>query len=149
MNLLELLITNKKQILEEAFGNLSSEHLRSYDTSSADDNLYRMEKLLELTIESVKTRKLLHIKDYSNQIAKERYESGFNFQEVHTAFNSLEEIIWKNILKKMNPENFGEVLGIISTILGAGKESLALTYVSLAGKRKTSTLDLSKLFERE
>jgi hypothetical protein len=148
MNLLELLIKNKKQILEEACGNLHSEHLMSYDTSTSEENQFRLEKLLDLAIESVKTKKLIHITDYSKQVAKERYESGFDLHEVHTAFNSLEEVIWKNILKKLNPENTGEALGMISTILGAGKEALALTYVSLAGKRKANTLNLSKLFER-
>jgi len=40
-----------------------------------------------------------------------------------------------------------EALGLISTILGTGKESLALAYVGLASKQKTKSLNLTQLFK--
>ncbi len=146
MSLLEFLIDNKKQILNEAFENLSSAHLSSYDTSTSEDNLYRLENLFDLMVESIKSRNLSHINDYSKEIAKERFEAGFDLHEVHTAFNALEEVIWKIILKKFGTEKLGEALGLISTVLGSGKETLAVTYVSLATKRKSASLDLKNLF---
>jgi hypothetical protein len=72
---------------------------------------------------------------------------GFDLHEVHTAYNVLEEEIWKVILKDINPNEVGNALGLISTILGTGKETLALTYISLTGKSKPKSLDLSELFK--
>jgi hypothetical protein len=36
---------------------------------------------------------------------------------------------------------------LISTVLGTGKESLALAYVSLASKQKAKSLNLTQLFK--
>jgi hypothetical protein len=85
---------------------------------------------------------------YAEKIAKERFDAGFDLHEVHTAFNVLEETIWKKVVENVEPSGLGKALGLISTVLGAGKESLALTYVSLASKSKTKTLNLSELFGR-
>jgi len=40
-------------------------------------------------------------------------------------------------------------LGLIRTVLGAGKEELALSYVALASKTRTQTLNLTELFGRD
>jgi hypothetical protein len=88
------------------------------------------------------------MKEYAAKIAKERFDSGFDLHEVHTAFNALEEELWNRVTKNIAPENLGEALGLISTVLGAGKEELALSYVNLASKTKTPTLNLTELFGR-
>jgi hypothetical protein len=38
-------------------------------------------------------------------------------------------------------------VGLLSTVLGAGKDSLAREYVSLASRQHVTSLDLSTLFE--
>jgi hypothetical protein len=86
--------------------------------------------------------------EYAEKIAQERFEAGFDLHEVHTAFNVLEETIWKMIIDNFEPSGLGKALGLVSTVVGAGKESLAITYVSLSGKNKTKTLNLSELFAR-
>jgi hypothetical protein len=88
------------------------------------------------------------MKEYSAQIAKERFNAGFGLHVVQTAFNALEEELWTRITKQIAPEKLGEALGLISTVLGAGKEELALTYVALASKTRTQTLNLTELFGR-
>jgi hypothetical protein len=47
----------------------------------------------------------------------------------------------------MDPASLPECLGLISTVLGTGKESLALAYVSLASKQKVKSLNLTQLFK--
>jgi hypothetical protein len=59
---------------------------------------------------------------------------------VQTALNVLEEAIWKQITKLMSPAEQAEALGLISSILGSGKDILARTYVSLAGKSRRGAL---------
>ncbi len=148
MDLKELLKTQSVEILENALQSLNCAHLKSYSKSSQDENKKRLLNLLTLTQQCVAEKKLLPMKEYAAQIAKERFDSGFDLHEVHTAFNALEEELWNRVTKQIASENLGEALGLISTVLGAGKEELALSYVSLASKTRTPTLNLTELFGR-
>jgi len=148
MDLKELLKTQSGEILESAIQSLNCAHLKSYDKSSESENKKRLLNLLTLTQQCVVEKKLLPMKEYAAQIAKERFDAGFDLHEVHTAFNALEEELWNKATKNLKPENLGEALGLISTVLGAGKEELALSYVALASKTRTQTLNLTELFGR-
>ncbi|MCU0332544.1 MAG: hypothetical protein MUE64_05050 [Ignavibacteriaceae bacterium] len=146
MKLQEILVNNQTDIINEAFYSLERSHLKHYDTSRADENWQRLAKLFDLTLTGVKSKSLLDMVTYSEKIAKERYESGFDLHEVHTAYNVLEESIWKAIIKEVDQDELAESLGLISTVLGTGKESLAIAYVSLSGKQRVNSLNLSQLF---
>ncbi len=148
MELYKFLVENKSQIRNEATESLERAQLKSYKAASTEKNRSRIEKLLELTIVSVENKNLVGMTAYAVQIAKERFNAGFDLHEVHTAFNVLEETLWGKIIKNCASSELGEALGLVSTVLGAGKETLALSYVSLASKSKTRTLDLSELFGR-
>ena len=147
MKLQEILVNNQTDIINEAFYSLERSHLKHYDTSRADENWQRLAKLFDLTLNGVKTKSLVDMVNYSEKVAKERYESGFDLHEVHTAYNVLEEALWKIIVKEIAPSELPESLGLISTVLGTGKESLALAYVSLASKQKVKSLNLTQLFK--
>ncbi len=147
MNLAECLLFNQAEIIRTAFDALLRSNLKHYSSSGANENWQRIEKLFDLTMDAVKTKNLIEMIEYSEKIAGERYDMGFDLHEVHTAYNVLEEEIWKVILKDINPNEVGNALGLISTILGTGKETLALTYISLTGKSKPKSLDLSELFK--
>jgi hypothetical protein len=147
MKLQDILVNNQTDIINEAFYSLERSHLKHYDTSRADENWQRLAKLFDLTLNGVKTKSLVDIVNYSEKVAKERYESGFDLHEVHTAYNVLEEAFWKIIVKEIEPSELPESLGLISTVLGTGKESLALAYVSLASKQKLKSLNLTQLFK--
>jgi hypothetical protein len=148
MDLKELLKTQSSEILEGALQSLNCAHLKSYSKSSPGENKKKLLNLLTLTQQCVVEKKLIPMKEYAAQIAKERFDAGFDLHEVHTAFNALEEELWNRVTKNIAPDNLGEALGLISTVLGAGKEELALTYVSLASKTRTQTLNLTELFGR-
>jgi hypothetical protein len=147
MKLEEILVNNQTDIINEAFELLQRSHLKHYDTSRADENWQRLAKLLDLTVNGIQTKSLLEMITYSEKVAKERFESGFDLHEVHTAYNVIEEVMWKKIINKIEPKQLAEALGLISTILGTGKESLALAYVGLASKQKAKSLNLTQLFK--
>ena len=147
MKLEEILVNNQTDIINEAFELLQRSHLKHYDSSQADENWQRLAKLLDLTINGIQTRSLEEMINYSEKVAKERYESGFDLHEVHTAYNVIEEVMWKKIINEIESTRLAEALGLISTMLGTGKESLALAYVSLASKQKAKTLNLTQLFK--
>jgi hypothetical protein len=83
---------------------------------------------------------------HAEQIAGERFNSGYDLWEVQTAFNVLEEAIWVRIFKNFPPTELAEAIGLVSTVLGAGKDALARKYVSLASKTRASSLNLQSLF---
>lgn len=148
MNLLQLLEAQRDEILDEASEALSRAHLRHYEASGTDENRSRVARLLELTLESVRTRDLVPMLDHARAVARERFRDGFDLQEVQTAFNVLEEVIWRRITGHLDPPGYPEAFGLASTVLGAGKQALAVEYVSLASQQGgVRSLDLSALFK--
>jgi len=146
MDLVQLLETEGDAIVAEATDSLS--RLRHYAASGAEENRQRISKLFALTLDCVRTKNLLPMLEHAHQVAQERHRDGFDLQEVHAAFNVLEEIIWQRITARLAPQDYPEAFGLASTVLGAGKQALAVEYVTLASQRGTvESLDLSALFQ--
>jgi hypothetical protein len=146
MDLLQLLETSRAEIVGEAAEALSHARLKHYDID-AEQTRERLATLYDLTVECVRQRNLDPMAAHANALAKDRHRMGYDLHEVQTAFNVLEEVIWKRITAELTPQQYPEAFGLTSTVLGAGKEALAVEYVSLAGRgRKAETLDLSALF---
>ena len=55
--------------------------------------------------------------------------------------------MWRRVADGVPPADLAEAIGLLSTILGFGKDALARRYVSLATERHVPTLDLSALFD--
>jgi len=70
--------------------------------------------------------------EHAEQIARERYTSGYDLFEVQTAINVIEESLWKRILSSVEPVELAHALGMVNAIFGMSKDVLARTYVSLA-----------------
>lgn len=147
MHLVELLEQHSTEIIDEATGVLVGDKLTHYQDAGVKASKLWLSSLLELTGMCVKTRNLVPMIDYMNRTAGERFEAGFDIMEVQTAINVLEEAIWKRVLKEVPTSEFAEALGLVSTVLGAAKDRLASTYVSLASKAHSPTLNLTALFE--
>ncbi len=79
-------------------------------------------------------------------LAGERFEAGFDIAEVQTAFNVLEEAIWRTVLSRLRPEELVEAAAQVGTVLGVGKDVLARRWVSLASHRHVPSLDVRALF---
>jgi len=143
-----ILNTKSKEIIEEANEALARAPLKHYKASSAKKNRERLTNLLSLTSEGIKSKNLVPMIEYAQQIAKERYKDNFDLQEIQIVFNILEEIVWKHITDEMKSLDYPEAFGLASTVLGAGKEAMAVEYVSLVSNRKDiKSLDLSELFK--
>jgi len=147
MDLSQLLKESRTTIVSEALQGLTRATLPHYKASNAEMNGERLAKLFDLTLQCVDTRTLIPIVEYARGVARERFDAGFGLQEVHAAFNVLEEVIWRTIAAKLEPLQYPEAFGLASTVLGAGKQALALEWVSLAGHHHAEqTLDLSAMF---
>ncbi|MBM4160329.1 MAG: hypothetical protein FJ217_04425 [Ignavibacteria bacterium] len=146
MDLHQLLADSADSILAAAEAALARMHTEGYERAGKNQTHQRLKALYVLTVRGVKERNLGPMIAHAETVARERYAAGFDLSEVQTAFNVLEEATWKRILQVLPPSDYGEALGLVGTVLGAGKDSLARTYVTLASKTKTRTLHLQSLF---
>jgi hypothetical protein len=146
MNLHQYLHDRGPDIVADAEQIVRRSHLEHYEKEGPEHLHQRLKALLVLTTRAVKERNLGPMIAHATSVAHERYSAGYDLSEVQTAFNALEEVIWKRIVQDFPPAQYGEALGLIGTVLGSGKDALARRYVALASKSKAPSLDLRSLF---
>lgn len=146
MDLLTLLDARADDIVGDAIAAMQRAHLRHYERAGADAVRARLRALYEATRAAVRTRHLEPVLDHAEAVARERFEGGFDLGEVQTAFNVLEEALWHRVTGELEPAQLGEALGLVATAIGAGKDRLARTYVSLATRTQAPALDVAALF---
>jgi len=147
MELLFLIREGRVPILAQSEEILGRFHLTHYEDAGAATLRERLERLFDVTVRCLESRNLTPILTHAQTVARERYHAGFDLFEVQTAFNTLEQVIWREIIEKMEPVDYARALGSLGTVLGAGKDSLARTYVECATETKVTSLDLTHLFQ--
>ena len=143
MELVNLMIATQSEVLQEASGALQRFRLAHYEAAGSEETDRHLKDLYRLVLEC----DLGGICRYAETVAHERFEFGFGIGEVQTAFNALEEAIWQVLLPKIPSQDLAEAAGLIGTVLGAGKDSLARTWVTLASNHHVPSLNLSAIFE--
>ena len=93
-----------------------------------------MRDLFELVVQCVHEGDVGPIIASSQQIAADRFAAGFDIGEVQGEFNVLEEVLWRQVAGTLAGDQRIEALGLLNTILGAGRDALARTYVALASR---------------
>ncbi len=146
MNLHSFLLKSRQDILDAAVESVQRARLEHYEKAGSDQIHQRLDNLYSLTLNALAERNLAPMVAHANAVAQERFEGGFDLAEVQTAFNVLEEVIWLRILKYLPSTEHAEALGLVGTILGAGKDALARKYVSLATQTHAPSLNLRALF---
>lgn len=144
--LLDLLQRDEPAILSESYEGMTRCRLTSYEAAGADETRRRFARLFALLVDAVRERDLEPVLAYAREIARQRFAEGFDLQEVQSAINVLEEAVWRRVVKEIPPEGLAEALGLVSTVLGVCKDTLASSYVSLATKRHATSLDMTALF---
>jgi hypothetical protein len=127
----------------EALGRTSARH---YVDAGAGVRQERHGALLDHVIQALEIRDLRNVIAYAEQIAQERFEAGYDLSEVQAAFNALEEAAWARVFEMLGPDQFGDTIGLISTVLGATKDALARRYVHLATNAQAPSVDYAALF---
>lgn len=146
MNLTELLQTQNNEILKKAFESVKRSQLKNYEKAGDEHIHQRLKALFVLAVRAIKERNLGPMIAHAENVAHERFSAGYDLSEVQTAFNVLEETIWMSILQHLPATEYAEAFGLVSTVLGAGKDSLARRYVSLASQTKATSLNLQSMF---
>ena len=146
MELDALLLEAESEVLDEAYSALHRSHVTHYELAGEKFTRQALADLFRLVVSAIHTRDLASMSEYSSEIAVERFNDGFDISEVQMAFNSLEEALWRRVVSVELPDDLAEAIGLLTTVLGYGKDALARKYLSLACKRHVPSLDLSALF---
>jgi len=146
MDIVALLDTDALVILDESAIALERSHVPHYDGIGPAESRRRLESLFGQVRSSIDARDLRPIVSYGADVARERHAAGVDIGEVQTAFNVLEESLWRHVVAECDDDEVANSIAIVSTVLGAGKDALARTYVSLATSRPLPSLDVRAMF---
>ena len=138
---------DQQKILDEAFEALGRSHVKPYESAGESFTRQGLTTLFALVVEAIRKRDLNAINGYAAELADQRFTAGFGVGDVQVAFNALEESMWGHLVAVVPADQLVEAIGLLSTVLGAGKDTLAREYVSLASRQHVTSLDLSTLFE--
>lgn len=146
MTVENLLAQHRAEVLDEAMAGLSRSHPAHYERSGEEFTRERLAELFDIVVTALRDRQLEPVARYGEAVAEQRFETGFGIAEVQTAFNVMEEAIWRRVVAAVRPDELAEALGLVGTVLGFAKDALARRYVSLASERHVPSLDLTTLF---
>jgi hypothetical protein len=146
MDVAALLVTQEAEVLDEAYDALERSHVTHYEAAGESFTRKGLSDLFRLVVASIGDRDLAEMSVYAEKVAEQRFGQGFDISEVQMAFNALEEAMWRRVVAGTPPDELAEAVGLLSTVLGFGKDALARKYVSLASERHVPSLDLSALF---
>ena len=125
MDLVAVLAAAKDEVLTASAAALGRAHLAHYERAGPEGSSQRLADLYQLVVTCLSERRLEPMSEYAETVARERFSAGFDIAEVQTAFNVLEESIWKVVVPGTPPAELAEPTGRIGTVLEAGKDSLA------------------------
>lgn len=140
------LAARRETIIADAESILRATQVQHYRTLPAPIRRGRLEALYDRLLDAAASHDLGGVLDYARHLARERFAGGYDLAEIQGAVNALEEATWKQIFAELPPDHFAVALGLVSTILGAAKDTLAREYVSLATHAHAPSLDLRSLF---
>ena len=147
MEINQLLKRKSRDIIGNAVQALGRAHLQHYEMDGAEKARLRLESLCDVMARCLSEKSATPIIRHAESIARMRFASGFGLHEVQTSFNALEEAIWLQVLADLEPTEFFEAMGLVSTLLGVGKDALARTYASLATGSPVPSLALREMIE--
>ncbi len=132
MTLIELLHNKPDMILLDSTDNLVRSNLKHYKKLNPENIRIRLMKLFHTLIECVEAGSCDQMVKFMERVSEERYESGFEINEVQTAINILEESLWRQIGKFVDSDKQVSAMKEVTCILTKAKEELANEYALLS-----------------
>ena len=146
MHLDTLLSESRGIVLDEAYAVVERSDVTHYERAGEAFTRQALGELFAKVVDAIRTRDLGPLVAHAEHLATERFEHGFDVSEVQVAVNALELAMWRRVVSAVEPEDLAESVGLLSTALGAAKDALTRTYVSLASRRHVTSLDLTAMF---
>lgn len=130
------LAQERNVILGDAEAALARSQAQHYAAAGSDEVRRRLELLFDRLLEGIQRRDLGPMIEYATKLAEERFEGGYDLVECRR----------RSMRSRRRLGGKADALGLISTLLGAGKDALARRYVSLAADTHAPSLNLRALF---
>jgi hypothetical protein len=146
MDVAACLLQTRSEVLDEAYGTLERSHPAHYEAMGEPVTRERLDELFSLVVSTLQTRDVAALSVFVQQLATRRFDEGFDLSEVQAAMNALEGAMWRRVVAVAPADELADAIGMLSTVLGFAKDTLARTWVSLASRRHVPSLDLSALF---
>lgn len=103
-----------------------------------DERRREVRQLFRLVLRCVRADRPKLIIRPSEQIAMYCYAAGIDLAEVQGSFTVLAEALWRQLASALVGEQLVQALGLLTAITGAGKDTMARTYVALAARDRDS-----------
>ena len=142
----DLLRDDEPAILEEARARVA--RLEHYHRDGDAPTRERLQALYRRLARAVRTRDLDELLAHAERVARERYAAGFSLGEVHAAFSSLEEAIWRRASERLPLDEQAWGLALVTTALAHAKEALGHAYLAAAPSGHAPSVDLTPVFRR-
>ena len=144
--LLTLLGRRGPALTERALRSMERAHLAHYRTLGEARTRQLVVSLYEVVLRTLRSRDAGPMLRHVEAIAGERFRNGFDLIELQTAFNALEESIWREVTGSLPATEVVEALGLVGSALGMGKDALARAFVAQATGTHAPSLDPESLF---
>ena len=122
MTLLELIYNKPELIIQEATNALMRVQLPHYSKFRLEEIQKKYSNLLLALTKCIETQSCHDMIGYMDLISDERFASGFE----------VEEALWKNIRKYVDPQVHYASKKMVTTIIDKAKEELLNEYVTLS-----------------
>lgn len=134
------------EIVDEAYAELHpSIHPNYHALGEAFTRRY-LGELFDQVLHGLVNREAVHLVQHAEEIAEERFHAGFDLAEVQAAFNAIEQAMWRRVVQLETSSELLVSVGMLSSILGAGKDALARVYVHLASHRHAPHVNVEALY---
>ena len=122
------------RVVDEAVAALERRDQTHRRAASAADRRRYVGDLFGLVAACVRAGGTEPIIASSRQVAADRFAAGFDIAEIQGEFSVLEEVLWRHVGNALAADQRIEAQRLVSTILGAGRDAVARTYVVLASR---------------
>jgi methylmalonyl-CoA decarboxylase len=129
-----VLASAEDRVVDEAAAALERRDQADHQASSAEERRRYVRHLFGLVVQCAHEGHAEPIIASSQQVAAHRFVAGSDITEIQGTFNVLEEALWRHIASTMAGDQRIEALRLVNTILGAGRDAAARTYVDLASR---------------
>ena len=147
MNLTARVQAHADQLVDEVADGLHQARLHHYTASSIEVTRERVSNLLDAVLDSLRHASPVRIVQHADAVARDRFHAGFGIDEIQVAVNTVEQALWRLLVRETPAANLADDLGRVGAVLGAAKDQMARTYVQLACREHHPCVDVDALFE--
>ena len=123
--------------MNEAVAALKQRDQTPRQESRAEERRRYVQELFGFVVQCVHEGDAELVIAWSQRVAADRFVAGFDIAEIQGEFNVLGEVLSRHLVDALAGGQLIEALGLVNTVLGAGKDALARAYMALAIQGRT------------